>query len=153
MPALPFIPWPSSKDTCPTSSRSIFNAIICEWAQPIKSGCPWMRSGPSVGMAGSMQAVVSTRTTVTNALIWPLMDAAMSSKLDVLLNDILIDNNTDVEKASISSMDNYIIFMDISQPGDMAEIGQIPIGEPHEVITAVKFGETFSYAMTFDQVS
>ena len=63
------------------------------------------------------------------------------------------ENNTNVDEASISSTDNYIIVLDISQPGDMAEIGRVRIGEPHEVITAVKFGETFSYAMTFDQVS
>ena len=58
-----------------------------------------------------------------------------------------------VDDARISSTENFIVVLDISDTGDMAEIGRASIGEPHEVITAVKFGETFTYAMTFDLVS
>ncbi|CAB9507633.1 beta propeller domain protein [Seminavis robusta] len=50
-----------------------------------------------------------------------------------------------------SSTDNLVTVLDISQEGIMTEIGHVEIGEPHEVITAVHFGEAFSYAMTFDQ--
>jgi len=50
-----------------------------------------------------------------------------------------------------SSTDNYIMVFDLSQPGAMKEIGRVRIGEPHEVITSVHFGDDFSYATTFDQ--
>jgi Beta propeller domain len=51
----------------------------------------------------------------------------------------------------ISSTDNYVIVFDVEQQGEMMERGRIRIGEPHEVITAVRFSENFSYATTFDQ--
>jgi len=45
-----------------------------------------------------------------------------------------------------SSTDNCIVVFDLSQPGPMKEIGRVRIGEPHEVITSVHFGDDFSYA-------
>lgn len=50
-----------------------------------------------------------------------------------------------------SSTDNFVSVFDISQPGQMQERGSVRIGEPHERIMGVHFGETFSYANTFDQ--
>jgi hypothetical protein len=50
-----------------------------------------------------------------------------------------------------SSTDNTVFVLDVSQPGLMKELGSVRIGEPHEVIMGVHFGETFSYANTFDQ--
>jgi Beta propeller domain len=60
------------------------------------------------------------------------------------------DNGSSIEGEG-SSTDNFVIVFDIEQQGEMMERGRVRIGEPHEVITAVRFGENFSYAMTFDQ--
>jgi Beta propeller domain len=55
------------------------------------------------------------------------------------------------EEEDFSSSENYITVFDIEQVGDMVEIGRLRIGEPHEVITAVRFYDNVGYAMTFDQ--
>eukprot|EP00797_Seminavis_robusta_P024737 Sro41_g025340.2 (328) ;mRNA; f:136144-137127 len=58
-----------------------------------------------------------------------------------------------------SSTDNFVMVFDLSSSSSsssnddmmMTERGRVRIGHDHEVITSVHFGETFSYATTFDQ--
>ncbi|CAB9521651.1 beta propeller domain protein [Seminavis robusta] len=63
----------------------------------------------------------------------------------------ICDINATTTDEDISSTDNFVVVLDVAQQGKMTEIGRVRIGEPHEIITAVRFGETFSYAMTFDE--
>jgi Beta propeller domain len=50
-----------------------------------------------------------------------------------------------------SSTENHVIVYDLSEPGQMKERGRVRIGKAHQAITAMRFGETFSYATTFDR--
>ena len=61
------------------------------------------------------------------------------------------DDEDTATNMGLSSTANHIVVMDISQPGEMKEIGRVRIGEINEVIFAARFGETFVYANTFDQ--
>ncbi|CAB9498903.1 beta propeller domain protein [Seminavis robusta] len=77
--------------------------------------------------------------------------------------DLAIDGCTQIETTGCpytytcaqshqeSSTDNYIMVFDLASNDMMMERGRIRIGEDHEIITSVRFGETFSYATTFDQ--
>lgn len=47
-----------------------------------------------------------------------------------------------------STTDLQVIVLDTAEPGEMAELGRVRIGEPHQLITAAQFGETSAHIMT-----
>lgn len=61
------------------------------------------------------------------------------------------DDETTQQNLNSSSTANHIVVMDISEPGEMKELGRVRIGKVNEVIFGARFGETFVYANTFDQ--
>ena len=51
----------------------------------------------------------------------------------------------------LSSTKNHVVVLDMEQSGEMVELGRVRIGNPEEIVFAVRFSETFGYAMTFHQ--